>query len=120
MKIKKKGASALCTFLIVYYLIPLKPFGNHLKPFPLTCHKEEGDVPACHNILHCHPEQLFPFLSPVWLIQLLYWEGKSGGGGGGGQKQQQKSQRDAVILSFGSEMSQKHHTFCQSVSTLQM
>lgn len=65
-------------------------------------------MPACHNILHCHPEQLFPFLSPVWLIQLLYWEGKSGGGGGGGgQKQQQKSQRDAVILSFGSEMSQK-------------
>lgn len=31
-------------------------------------------MPACHNILHCHPEQLFPFLAQSGLSS--YYTGR--------------------------------------------
>lgn len=67
---KKNDASALWTFLIVGSIILLKPF----KAISADMVWREGKpLPACSNLLHCYPEQLYPFFNPVWLIHLLYW-----------------------------------------------
>lgn len=63
---------------------PFKPVKTHLKPFKaisLNVAQREGVVPACHNILHCHPEQLFPFLTQSGLSS-YYTVRKRGGGQG--------------------------------------
>lgn len=89
---------------------PSNPIKTLLKPFKaisLDIAQREGGVPASHNIQHCHPEQLFPFILASLAYPAIILGGKKGHRETE-QQQQQNRQRDAVILLFSSEMTQTH------------
>lgn len=85
---------------------PIKTLLKAFKAISLDIAQREGVVPASHNILHCHPEQLFPFFLALSGLSSYYTGRKKGGTGR--QSRSSRTDREMQYSLFSSEMTQTH------------